>query len=204
MRSIALGLIWLYQTFLAPLLPPACRFTPSCSEYARQAILAHGGEATNARAAFIALPLSDQEDLVAFLQNLILFNPPNQDTNPLVIGITPTPTPTPTPTQSAVICNYVIMNDWENGATVNMTITNNGATDIDGWTLTWTFPGNQRITGLWNGSYTQAGAAVTVKNLSYNSTIPARGGVVSLGLNLSYTGSNAKPTNMAVNGAPAN
>ncbi len=42
MRSIALGLIWLYQTFLAPLLPPACRFTPSCSEYARQAILAHG------------------------------------------------------------------------------------------------------------------------------------------------------------------
>ena len=42
MRSIALGLIWLYQTFLAPLLPPACRFTPSCSEYARQAILVHG------------------------------------------------------------------------------------------------------------------------------------------------------------------
>lgn len=42
MRSIALGLIWLYQTFLGPLLPPACRFTPSCSEYARQAILVHG------------------------------------------------------------------------------------------------------------------------------------------------------------------
>lgn len=42
MRSIALGLIWLYQKLLSPLLPPACRFTPSCSEYARQAVLAHG------------------------------------------------------------------------------------------------------------------------------------------------------------------
>lgn len=42
MRSLALGLIWLYQKLLSPLLPPACRFTPSCSEYARQAVLAHG------------------------------------------------------------------------------------------------------------------------------------------------------------------
>ena len=31
-----------YQTFLSPLLGPSCRFTPTCSEYARQAILKHG------------------------------------------------------------------------------------------------------------------------------------------------------------------
>ncbi len=42
MRSIALGLIWVYQNCISPLFPPACRFTPSCSEYARQAVLAHG------------------------------------------------------------------------------------------------------------------------------------------------------------------
>ena len=31
-----------YQRVIAPLLPPACRFAPSCSEYARQALVAHG------------------------------------------------------------------------------------------------------------------------------------------------------------------
>ena len=31
-----------YQRLLSPLLPPACRFAPTCSEYARQALLEHG------------------------------------------------------------------------------------------------------------------------------------------------------------------
>jgi len=32
----------LYQRLISPLLPQSCRFYPSCSEYARQAILKHG------------------------------------------------------------------------------------------------------------------------------------------------------------------
>lgn len=31
-----------YQTCISPLTPPSCRFTPTCSEYARQAIIKHG------------------------------------------------------------------------------------------------------------------------------------------------------------------
>ena len=31
-----------YQLFISPLLGPSCRFTPTCSEYARQALLKHG------------------------------------------------------------------------------------------------------------------------------------------------------------------
>jgi len=31
-----------YKQFVSPLLPPACRFHPTCSEYAREAILRHG------------------------------------------------------------------------------------------------------------------------------------------------------------------
>ena len=41
----ALGAAWLlscYKRFLSPLLPAACRFQPTCSEYAREAILRHG------------------------------------------------------------------------------------------------------------------------------------------------------------------
>ena len=31
-----------YQYAISPLLGPSCRFTPTCSEYAKQAILKHG------------------------------------------------------------------------------------------------------------------------------------------------------------------
>jgi putative membrane protein insertion efficiency factor len=37
-----IGSIKFYQRAISPLLPPACRFTPTCSEYASQAIQAHG------------------------------------------------------------------------------------------------------------------------------------------------------------------
>lgn len=31
-----------YQTVISPLTPPSCRYTPTCSEYARQALIKHG------------------------------------------------------------------------------------------------------------------------------------------------------------------
>jgi hypothetical protein len=31
-----------YQRLVSPLLPPSCRFAPTCSEYAAQAITQHG------------------------------------------------------------------------------------------------------------------------------------------------------------------
>lgn len=42
MRTLALGLIRLYRRFLSPVLPRACRFAPSCSAYAEEAIRIHG------------------------------------------------------------------------------------------------------------------------------------------------------------------
>lgn len=42
MRAIALGLLHIYKRLISPLLPPACRFYPTCSEYAAQAIAKHG------------------------------------------------------------------------------------------------------------------------------------------------------------------
>jgi putative membrane protein insertion efficiency factor len=37
-----LALLWVYRTFVSPVLPPACRYHPSCSEYALQAVRIHG------------------------------------------------------------------------------------------------------------------------------------------------------------------
>jgi putative membrane protein insertion efficiency factor len=36
------GTIRLYQVLLSPALPQSCRFYPSCSQYAREAVLKHG------------------------------------------------------------------------------------------------------------------------------------------------------------------
>jgi endo-1,4-beta-xylanase len=106
-------------------------------------------------------------------------------------------TPSRTPTQpSGATCTvgYTIANDWGSGFTASVIITNNSSTAINGWTLTWTYGGNQTITNLWNGSYTQSGQAVSVKNLSYNGSIPANGGTTNFGFNANYSGTNTKPT----------
>jgi uncharacterized protein len=42
LRRLAVLPIRLYQWTLSPLLPMSCRFAPSCSEYAAEALLAHG------------------------------------------------------------------------------------------------------------------------------------------------------------------
>lgn len=42
MKHLLLALIRLYQLALSPLFPPCCRFTPTCSHYAMEAIELHG------------------------------------------------------------------------------------------------------------------------------------------------------------------
>jgi hypothetical protein len=39
---LGLVLVGSYQRWVSPLLPPACRYWPSCSEYARQSLHRHG------------------------------------------------------------------------------------------------------------------------------------------------------------------
>ncbi|MCR4392092.1 MAG: membrane protein insertion efficiency factor YidD [Candidatus Acetothermia bacterium] len=41
-RRAAVVLVRLYQRGISPVLPRRCRFYPSCSEYAAQALLRHG------------------------------------------------------------------------------------------------------------------------------------------------------------------
>lgn len=41
-RGLVLGLLRGYKRFVSPLLPPACRFEPTCSVYAMDAVARHG------------------------------------------------------------------------------------------------------------------------------------------------------------------
>jgi uncharacterized protein len=42
MKFVALALIRAYQWLISPLLGPACRYTPTCSHYAAEAVEWHG------------------------------------------------------------------------------------------------------------------------------------------------------------------
>jgi uncharacterized protein len=42
MKMIALALLRFYKKFISPLLPPSCRFEPTCSVYMYQAIEKYG------------------------------------------------------------------------------------------------------------------------------------------------------------------
>jgi putative membrane protein insertion efficiency factor len=42
MRALAIAPLRFYKRFLSPLLPPMCRFDPTCSIYMMQAIEKHG------------------------------------------------------------------------------------------------------------------------------------------------------------------
>jgi putative membrane protein insertion efficiency factor len=42
MKTILLWLLAGYKRWVSPQLPPACRFTPSCSDYAAEAVTRHG------------------------------------------------------------------------------------------------------------------------------------------------------------------
>ena len=51
MRALLLVLVGAYRRWLSPLLGPRCRFAPSCSAYAQEALTAHGA----ARGSWLAL-----------------------------------------------------------------------------------------------------------------------------------------------------
>ncbi|HEY0078197.1 MAG TPA: membrane protein insertion efficiency factor YidD [Pyrinomonadaceae bacterium] len=42
LKTLFLYLLRFYKAAISPLLPPACRFVPTCSEYAQEAIARHG------------------------------------------------------------------------------------------------------------------------------------------------------------------
>jgi hypothetical protein len=90
--------------------------------------------------------------------------------------------------------------NWPGGFTANVTITNSGSSAINGWKLTFAFPGDEVITNAWNAAVTQAGASVTATNLSYNATIPA-GGSQSFGFQGSWAANDAAPSSFSVNGS---
>lgn len=67
-------------------------------------------------------------------------------------------------------CAYAITNDWGNGFTASIKITNTGATAVTGWSVSWNYTNATRVTNLWNGVMTGSNP-YTVTHMDWNKTI---------------------------------
>ena len=80
-------------------------------------------------------------------------------------------------------------------------MTNKGSAAINPWTLTFTFPASgEAVQGGWAGTWSQSGEQVTVSAASWNSTLAANGGSVTIGFNGTDTGQDTAPAVLSVNG----
>jgi hypothetical protein len=118
-------------------------------------------------------------------------------------GAPPTTPGTPTsqpPTGGAACRVTYATNHWSNGFTANVTVANTGGSAINGWSLGFSLPSGQAITGSWSADVSASGSSVTARNASYNGSIPA-GGSTSFGFQGTYSGSFASPSAFTLNGS---
>jgi hypothetical protein len=108
------------------------------------------------------------------------------------------PSPAPSGPVSCAV-TYTVVSSWQGSFEAEVTITNTGQNNITPWELTWTFPGDQQITSMWNAIYVQSGEKVTTANVSYDPEISVNS-AIGIGLDGTYTNSDAPPTSFTLNG----
>ncbi|GAA1848236.1 glycoside hydrolase family 6 protein [Asanoa iriomotensis] len=107
----------------------------------------------------------------------------------------PTTTPPTTPPTNPPAGGCQVrqrFNVWPGGFTAELTVINNGP-PVSNWTLMGTLGGNARLTQGWSATWTQSGAAVTARPLSWNSSLPT-GGSTTIGFQGTYSGTFVPPT----------
>lgn len=105
------------------------------------------------------------------------------------------------PAQSTCTVRFTTDSDWGNGYIGGIDVTNTGPADIDGWTLTFTWPtGWQRTNGHWNSNLEQIDRDVRVTNVDFNRELAADGGTANIGFVGEYSGPNILPSAFRLNG----
>jgi serine/threonine protein kinase len=110
---------------------------------------------------------------------------------------TPTAPPltTSTPATTAepgCAAQYQVTSSWPGGYQALVTVRNDQPISLLGWTVSWTLPSGHRISGLWDGTLTVRGSAVTVNNADWNAKLNAEGsttfGLIALAQNGTASG----------------
>lgn len=96
--------------------------------------------------------------------------------------------------------NYTVASQHSTSFTADISIENTGSLGISSWSLTWTWSGNQKLTGATNAKYFQSGENVTLTNASSNGTINTGATLTGISFTAKYSGTNSAPSEFYVNG----
>ncbi|WP_062349138.1 cellulose binding domain-containing protein [Herbidospora yilanensis] len=88
---------------------------------------------------------------------------------------------------------------WNGAFNGSVVVKNTGASPVQGWTVTWTWSGNQQITSAWNATVTQVGNQVTARDAGHNAYIGPNNNSQSFGFAATATGTNAIPAQFKMN-----
>ncbi|MBI4509003.1 MAG: cellulose binding domain-containing protein [Deltaproteobacteria bacterium] len=91
--------------------------------------------------------------------------------------------------------------DGTGGAVVSVSFS--ASVPLNGWAVTWAFPGTQKISSLWDGQLSQVGHEVKVVNASWNRSL-ASGARMEFGFVLRFQGEHVAPTQFSLNGLECN
>jgi hypothetical protein len=97
--------------------------------------------------------------------------------------------------QTGCSATYTTESEWSGGFVGSVTVTNNGSTALTGWTVTFSFGGDQQVSDAWNASLTQSLEYVTASNESYNGSVAA-GSSTSFGFQGTWSASDAVPASL--------
>jgi cellulose 1,4-beta-cellobiosidase len=128
-------------------------------------------------------------------------NVPGSSSAPIDAGATaarPAPGSAPAAAGASCTVTYSVVHTWPDGLQAQAVLTNTSTSPVSGWTLTWSFAGEQRVTDLWNGDFTQSGERVSVTNAPYDATI-APSASVTIGFTSTSTRSDAPPAAFQLN-----
>jgi acetylxylan esterase len=138
--------------------------------------------------------------MAGFAINFFGLNNMTPPTSPPPTSPPPTsPPPSSPPPGGSCHVTFVKTSEWAGGFVANVTVNDTGTAAINGWRLSFTFPGDQVITNAWNATVTQSGSSVTAVNASFDGAI-SPGGNVSFGMQGTWKSNDTAPSSFSLNG----
>jgi hypothetical protein len=109
---------------------------------------------------------------------------------------------TSTPSSSTCAVDYQVTQSWGSGYVASITLTNTGPSQINGWTLTFSFPATtESFSSGWNANWTSDGQNVHATNVDWDANLAPNGGN---SFNIGFVGNNSgaypSPAAISLNG----
>lgn len=89
------------------------------------------------------------------------------------------------PAVDGLACNAELINDWGSGYQLEVTVSNPGEVQMEGWTLELSFAQAHNFTGGWNAQFSEQGNVITASDMGWNGSLQP-GQSVSFGVQGSH------------------